>query len=182
MIDAMSSSVKRILSPSFSSKVKLFKMSNITEMTDQFEQQQMTESNSDQSPVTNTTVTIHQNEMTTFFKLIETDERIIRLLNTDVCCRIADKYLLAMVFVYFKRAKLSPMEYTRRNFFTALFLAHDMEEEDDDAKVELLRWSLGHRWSLMTCRFLRARDKLWKQINYRGIVSRKLCDEVSQTR
>ena len=34
-----------------------------------------------------------------------------------------------MVFVYFKRASLNIMEYSPSNFFLALYLAHDIEED-----------------------------------------------------
>lgn len=38
----------------------------------------------------------------------------------DVCYRLSDRYLLAMVFAYFKRALLPTDEYTTKNFFIAL--------------------------------------------------------------
>ncbi len=37
------------------------------------------------------------------------------------------RYLLAMVFVYFKRAELQHTEYTQHNFWVCLHLAHDAE-------------------------------------------------------
>ena len=40
----------------------------------------------------------------------------------DTCCLTSDRYLLAMVFVYFKKAKLEHEEYNRLNFFKALYL------------------------------------------------------------
>lgn len=57
--------------------------------------------------------------MTAFFKLFD-DDLIQDFLWMDCCCKIADKYLLAMTFVYFKRANFTVDEHTRLNFFVAL--------------------------------------------------------------
>ncbi|XP_054101069.1 speedy protein A isoform X3 [Callithrix jacchus] len=62
---------------------------------------------------------IQRQEMTAFFKLFD-DDLIQDFLWMDCCCKIADKYLLAMTFVYFKRAKFTISEHTRINFFIAL--------------------------------------------------------------
>ncbi|KAF3826467.1 hypothetical protein GH733_008992 [Mirounga leonina] len=62
---------------------------------------------------------IQRQEMTAFFKLFD-DDLIQDFLWMDCCCKIADKYLLAMTFVYFKRAKFTINEHTRINFFIAL--------------------------------------------------------------
>ncbi|KAM3675029.1 LOW QUALITY PROTEIN: speedy protein A [Ammospiza maritima maritima] len=62
---------------------------------------------------------IQRQEMTSFFKLFD-DDLIQDFLWMDCCCEIADKYLLAMTFVYFKRANFTPSEHTRINFFVAL--------------------------------------------------------------
>ncbi|XP_063802237.1 speedy protein E4-like [Pseudophryne corroboree] len=43
---------------------------------------------------------------------------------------MSDKYLLAMIYIYFERANLAPSEYDCVNFFCALFLANQMEEEN----------------------------------------------------
>ena len=44
----------------------------------------------------------------------------------DTCCLTSDRYLLAMVFVYFKKAKLEHEEYNRLNFFKALYLGANL--------------------------------------------------------
>ena len=44
----------------------------------------------------------------------------------DTCCLTSDRYLLAMVFVYFKKAKLEHEEYNRLNFFKALYLGSSL--------------------------------------------------------
>ena len=74
----------------------------------------------------------------------------------DTCCLTSDRYLLAMVFVYFKKAKLEHEEYNRLNFFKALYLAHEMEEENDENRWEILPWALGRRWQGTVFRFLKS--------------------------
>jgi speedy protein len=48
------------------------------------------------------------------------DAVIQEFLKKDTCSQLADKYLLAMVFTYFKRAQYTPQAFTRYNFFVAL--------------------------------------------------------------
>jgi len=122
--------------------------------------------------------TISLSELQAFFKLLDEDDHIYDFLTYDSCCKLADKYLLAMVFTYFKRAGLKRREFNRTNFFIALYLAHDIEEDEDEHKLEIVFWALGHNWRQYLRRFTTMRDKLWKKMNYRAIVSCRLCNEV----
>jgi hypothetical protein len=83
-----------------------------------------------------------------------------------------------MVFTYFKRANFTADEFTAFNFFLALYLASDIEEDIEEYKYEIFPWALGSKWRTKFSDFLRKRDDLLRRIGYRAIVSRKSCEEV----
>ena len=63
------------------------------------------------------------------------------------------RFLLVLVFIYFKRGNLALSEYTEYNFWTALYIAHDMEEEVSVFRHEILAWIAESKWTLEKDKF-----------------------------
>ncbi|OXB51929.1 hypothetical protein ASZ78_004085, partial [Callipepla squamata] len=57
--------------------------------------------------------------MTAFLKVFDDDHLLQDFLQMDRCCRVADKYLLAVTFVYIKRANFPNNEHMRLRIFAA---------------------------------------------------------------
>ncbi|XP_040285987.1 speedy protein 1-A-like [Bufo bufo] len=114
--------------------------------------------------------------MAAFFSLLE-DENIRLFLARDSCRRISDKYLLAMVFIYFRRGRLHPDKY-RKNFFPALFLANQFEEEEGRFRREIYPWALGRSWYLMKerKRLFHRRNLLFLRMGFKAWVDKESCD------
>ena len=58
------------------------------------------------------------------------------------------------------------------------FLAHDMEEDDEEIKQEIFPWALGPRWKTTYKTLIKRRDILLKKMNFRSLVSNLTCLEV----
>ncbi|XP_023333360.1 speedy protein 1-A [Eurytemora carolleeae] len=109
-------------------------------------------------------------ELETFNNLVGS-ERIGLFLRMDECFMQADRVLLVLVLIYFKRGNLSLEEYTEYNFWTALYIAHDIEEEVTFFKYEILPWALGENWDNEKTSFFDNKLNLFKRMNYRASVS-----------
>ena len=57
-----------------------------------------------------------------------------------------------------------------------------MEEDDEDVKYDIFPWALGEKWRSRYVYFFKKREKLWQRIDYRAVVSKKCCEEVSRSR
>lgn len=96
----------------------------------------------------------------------------------DVCCMSSDQYLIAVVFVFFKKAMLTHQEFTRDNFFKALYLAHDIQEEEEELRWEILPWALGKDWPSKIHDFAQGKLELWRKMDFRGIVANRSCVKI----
>merc|ERR1711962_568934 len=112
-----------------------------------------------------------------FFRVYN-DTAIQGFVWMDKCFVLADNYLLAMVYTYFRRTGLAHDEYTRLNFFAALYLAHDMAEDNEDLKLEIYPWVYGAGWKHLVKDFLKERDNFLRRMHFRVAVSKRTCDEV----
>ena len=122
--------------------------------------------------------TLTKKDIFAFKRLIE-EPIVQQLLNWDKCCLLADKYLLAMALTYFKRAGLRHQQFTPVYLMVALYLAHDMEEDDLDIKLDLVRFAMSDSVSDSKLRlFLRKRDKLWHQMGLRSAVNHICCEAI----
>ncbi|XP_041418901.1 speedy protein 1-B-like [Xenopus laevis] len=110
-----------------------------------------------------------------FYQLLE-DNWIRRALEMDSCFKLSDKYLLAMVRIYFQRAGLQEQDYTTINFFAALLLANEMEDETDFWRL-IYTWALGKTWREQSAMFRSLRNELWSRMNFQAWVSRESCEE-----
>ncbi|XP_075043544.1 speedy protein 1-A-like [Mixophyes fleayi] len=114
-----------------------------------------------------------QEEKAAFYKLLE-ERTIYSFLKRDYCMRISDKYLLAMVFVYFQRAGLTVSEYTCINFYSALLLAYKMEEEEFCYHTI---YTYGARHAPIEM-FLKNTEALWTRMQLGTFVTLEQCEEV----
>ncbi|XP_063502169.1 speedy protein E16 isoform X1 [Symphalangus syndactylus] len=101
-----------------------------------------------------------------FNRLLE-DPVIQRFLAWDKDLRVSDKYLLAMVIAYFSRAGLPSWQYQRIHFFLALYLANDMEEDDEAAKQNIFYFLYGKTRSHIPL-FHKRRFRLCRSMNWRA--------------
>ncbi|XP_018328172.1 speedy protein A-like [Agrilus planipennis] len=118
-----------------------------------------------------------------FFSLLDGEE-VQYFLKNDGCNVLADKYILASVFVYFLRAKLTEDEYNLRNFFLALYLCHEICEEIDEYKDEIVDYYLNIRRLFPPStnqhfqKFMEDRFLFLKRMCYKGHIHRKLCEKL----
>ncbi|XP_068119648.1 speedy protein 1-A-like [Hyperolius riggenbachi] len=109
-----------------------------------------------------------------FYKLLDIPQ-IKHLFELDGCRRVSDKYLLALVLIYFHRAGLSIEEFTVQNFFAALYLANEMEEDVDTYTCVFL---FGAEFFVNRKEFDDVVWSLYRRLNYSAWVSPEECRHV----
>ncbi|XP_075401219.1 speedy protein E4-like [Tenrec ecaudatus] len=111
-----------------------------------------------------------------FNRLLE-DPVIKRFLAWDKTLRVSDKYLLSMVIAYFSRAGLFSWQYQRIHFFIALYLANDMEEDNQTLKRDIFSFLYGNNRSQRPV-FHKLRFQFIRSMRWKTRVSREECEEI----
>ncbi|KAM4696048.1 speedy protein 1-B-like [Rhinophrynus dorsalis] len=114
--------------------------------------------------------------MNAFYYLLE-HSFIWEFLRVDSCFKMSDKYLLAMILRYFERAGLELIEYTPMNFFAALFLANEMQE-DVLFRANMYPLVLPEMTPYHVANFGRLKNWLWTRMGYQALVSKEECEQI----
>ena len=120
---------------------------------------------------------VKKHELTVFLNLLSSQE-VQAFLQRDRCFVAIDNYILATAFVFFKRANLTLEEYTVKNLWLALYLAHDAEEDEEPRKWEMLPWALGVNWQQQLRSWEVDKQVFWTRIKYRVLVTKEQCKQV----
>ena len=120
---------------------------------------------------------VKKHELTVFLGLLSSPG-VEAFLQRDRCFVAIDNYILATAFVFFKRANLTPEEFTVRNLWLALYLAHDAEEDEETRKWEMLPWALGANWQHQHKSFEADKLAFLRRIKYRVLVTKQQCMQV----
>lgn len=96
---------------------------------------------------------------------------------------VADNYLISVALIYLLRARYTFQQFTFFNLMVALYLAHEVEEEDwinCRLRPDLIRLAFGSRViSEESYRlFMKKKEKLWRAVGYNVIVKREESDAV----
>jgi hypothetical protein len=97
---------------------------------------------------------------------------------------ICDNYLIAMAYIYLKRVDCIQAQYTFFNFLVALFLSHEMEEDDLDIKQEIVRIAMGGGQQISAHSasfFAKRKTKLWTDLHFKTLVTKEECEQVMMT-
>uniref|UniRef100_A0A8C6IG79 Speedy/RINGO cell cycle regulator family, member E4A n=1 Tax=Mus spicilegus TaxID=10103 RepID=A0A8C6IG79_MUSSI len=111
-----------------------------------------------------------------FTKLLE-DPVVKKFLTWDKMLRVSDKYLLSMVIAYFSRAGLFSWQYRPIHFFLALYLANDMEEDNQTPKQDIFYFLYGKSYAQRPM-FHKLRFQFIRSMGWKIWVSREECEEI----
>ena len=69
--------------------------------------------------------------------------------------------------------------HTITKFHLFRYIAHEIEEDDEELKMEIYPWALGSElWKSKVKEFLYKRNVFLQRMKFRAVVSRTTCDEV----
>uniref|UniRef100_A0A8C2QKK8 Speedy protein E4A-like n=1 Tax=Cricetulus griseus TaxID=10029 RepID=A0A8C2QKK8_CRIGR len=111
-----------------------------------------------------------------FTRLLE-DPEVKKFLAWDKTLRVSDKYLLSMVIAYFSRAGLFSWQYRPIHFFLALYLANDMEEDNQAPKQDIFYFLYGKSYAQRPA-FHKLRFQFIRSMGWKIWVSREECEEI----
>ncbi|XP_060223835.1 speedy protein E4A isoform X2 [Meriones unguiculatus] len=111
-----------------------------------------------------------------FTRLLE-DPVVKKFLAWDKMLRVSDKYLLSMVIAYFSRAGLFSWQYRPIHFFLALYLASDMEEDNQAPKQDIFYFLYGKSYAQRPM-FHKLRFQFIRSMGWKIWVSREECEEI----
>ncbi|EGV95769.1 Speedy protein B [Cricetulus griseus] len=109
--------------------------------------------------------------------LFTEDPVVKKFLAWDTTLRVSDKYLLSMVIAYFSRAGLFSWQYRPIHFFLALYLANDMEEDNQAPKQDIFYFLYGKSYAQRPA-FHKLRFQFIRSMGWRIWVSREECEEI----
>uniref|UniRef100_A0A4X1TTZ5 Speedy protein E4-like n=1 Tax=Sus scrofa TaxID=9823 RepID=A0A4X1TTZ5_PIG len=111
-----------------------------------------------------------------FNRMLE-DPVVKRFLAWDKKMKVSDKYLLSMVIAYFSRAGLFPWQYQRIHFFIALYLANDMEEDNQAPKQAIFSFLYGKNRSQRPL-FHKLRFQFLRSMGWKTRVTLEECEKI----
>ncbi|XP_008849682.1 speedy protein E4A [Nannospalax galili] len=111
-----------------------------------------------------------------FTRLLE-NPMVKRFLDWDKTLKASDKYLLSMVIAYFSRAGLFCWQYKPIHFFLALYLANDMEEDNQAPKQDIFYFLYGKSFAQRPM-FHKLRFQFIRSMGWRAWVSPEECEEI----
>ncbi|XP_006901127.1 PREDICTED: speedy protein B-like [Elephantulus edwardii] len=111
-----------------------------------------------------------------FNRLLE-DPVVKKFLDWDKALKVSDKYLLSMAIAYFSRAGLFSWQYRRIHFFLALYLANDMEEDNQAPKQDMFYFLYGKSYAQRP-QFHKLRLQMVRSMGWNTRVTREECEEI----
>lgn len=103
------------------------------------------------------------------------------MIEMDEKCLLLDKYYLAMTYCYFLRCNVGLNEFYVFTFLAALYLVHEIEEDNDYGRMIIfnsLKFGKEKLDRRILYKFNKLRVYLWIKMNYRAIVSRTTCIQI----
>uniref|UniRef100_A0A8C0DQP6 Speedy protein E4-like n=1 Tax=Balaenoptera musculus TaxID=9771 RepID=A0A8C0DQP6_BALMU len=111
-----------------------------------------------------------------FNRMLE-DPVIRKFLAWDKNLQVSDKYLLSMVIAYFSRAGLFSWQFQRIHFFIALYVANDMEEDNQAPKQAIFSFLYGKNRSQRPL-FHKLRLQFIRSMGWNARVTREECEQI----